>query len=177
MKAHELIELLKKQPQDALIINDNPRASDEGLGHWFESRYLHLIGVKKKEVDGKACLMFKYSEENDGWQDDSWDAVDSGRFFKVRNLDPEDFVWRGEEVPEKDGNYLCVCQHGKRYTLETIGFYAKKMKDGTEREKSQWGFSCEHIPPWYRNSYHVALWSRKSYKPFKEGGGLDEVVD
>ena len=109
MNVAQLIEFLKTQPQDALIVGNNPRASDEGLGHWFEPRYLHLVGVKEKVVDGKTCLTFKYSEENDGWQDDSWDAVDSGRFFKVRGLDPNDFVWAGEEKLRK---------------METISAYA-----------------------------------------------------
>lgn len=166
MNVAQLIEFLKTQPQDALIVDNNPRASDEGLGHWFEPRYLHLVGVKEKVVDGKTCLTFKYSEENDGWQDDSWDAVNSGRFFKARNLDPNDFVWTGEEKPTKDGNYLCVCQHGKRYTVETHSFYAKVSPTGYVRDNGQWGFNCEHVPPEFGPSHHVALWSRKSYKPF-----------
>lgn len=170
MKVHELIELLKKQPQDALIIEYNPEARDEGLGHWFIPRYLHLTGMKVEKVDGTDCIRFSYSEENDGWQDDSICALNDGRFFKAHGLDSDGFVWKGEEVPEKDGNYLCICKHGKRYTLETIAFYAKKMKDGTEREEGQWGFSCEHIPLFCStHSYPVSLWSRKSYRPFKEG--------
>lgn len=171
MEVHELIELLKKQPQDALIIDSNPEASDEGLGHWFTPRYLHLTGLESVEIDKKSCIRFTYSEKNEGWQDDCWNAVSSGRFFTSRGLDPEDFAWRGEEVPEKDGNYLCVCEHGRRYTLESHSFYAKRMEDGTERKEGQWGFSCEHIPPGFGRSYSVARWSRKSYQPFKKMEG------
>lgn len=167
MKVHELIELLKKQPQDAFIIEYNPEARDEGLGHWYIPRYLHLTGMEVEKVDGTDCIRFSYSEENDGWQDDSWCALKDGRFFKAHGLDSNDFVWKGEEVPEKDGNYLCICQHGKRYTLETVSFWAKKMASGLERSESQWGFSCEHIPPAIAHSYGVAMWSPKSYQPFK----------
>lgn len=172
MKVHELIELLKKQPQDVLVIKYNPEARDEGLGHWYIPRYLHLTGMKADKVDGKDCIRFSYSEEDDGWQDDSMAAIADGRFFMANNLNEDDFVWSREEVPDKDGNYLCICRHGKRYTVETHSFFAKVMENGFVRADSQWGFDCEHVPPHISSSYPVLLWSPKSYIPFNKQGGL-----
>lgn len=168
MNVGQLIELLENLPKDMPIIDNNPEASDEGLGHWYIPRYLHLNDYDIVELKDCRCLRFKYGEEDEGWQDDCWNAVSNGRFFKIRNLNEENFVWSGEEKPTKDGNYLCVCRHGSRYTLETHSFFAKIMADGREREEGQWGFGCEHIPEQYGRSYPVTLWDRTSYKPFSD---------
>lgn len=173
MNVGQLIELLKEFPKDMPIISNNPEASDEGLGHWYVPRYLHLNNYKIIELKDSKCLRFEYGEEDEGWQDDCWAAVTSGRFFAARGLDEKNFVWRGEEQPTKDGNYLCVCKHGSRYTLETHSFFAKVMADGRERADDQWGFDCEHIPAHISHSYPVACWDKTSYKPFKAFGPCD----
>lgn len=100
---------------------------------------------------------------------DSWEAVIDGRFFTERGLNPSEFSWSSEALPEKDGNYTCICEHGDglRYELETQAFYAKITKDGMLRADGQWGFSCEHIPRGYGHSYRVIMWSKSTYKPFK----------
>ena len=85
------------------------------------------------------------------------------------NINAEDFVRSGDEKPTKDGNYLCICKHGYRHTVEKQSFYAKVNDEGYARNNDQWGFSCEHIPSFCKTpSYPVVMWSPKSYKPFKE---------
>lgn len=168
MTIRDLIELLEKLPKDYPIVGINPDSSDEGLGHWFEPRYLHLNGYEILELKDCKCIKFKFGEKDEGWTDDCWEAIYDGRFFKVNGLDKNDFAFTSIEKPTKDGNYLCICQHGKRYTIENNSFFAKVMDDGKERADNQWGFSCEHIPMVYGNSYPVIAWSRKSYKSFRE---------
>ena len=165
MKVKNLIEILQKLPQDARLIGENPEASFEGLGHCYEPKYLHLTGFESIEIDGEICFQFSYSHK-DEWEDFTISAIDSGLFFTNRNLNKKDFIWKGDELPKKDGLYLCICQHGIRYTVEEMGFYAEKMPNGEKRKS--WGFSCEHIPLGYGSRYQVALWSKKSFKPFGE---------
>ena len=86
MQVKDLVKLLQDLPQDAQLVNDNPDASDEGFGHWFIPQFLHLVGFKKVEIDGILCLKPKYSEEDFGWQDDCYDAILDGRFFKKHNI-------------------------------------------------------------------------------------------
>ena len=168
MTIQDLIELLGKLPKDYPIVGINPDSSDEGLGHWFKPRYLHLNGYEILELKDCKCVKFNYGEKDEGWTDDCWEAIYDGRFFKVNGLDEKDFVFSGEEKPTRDGNYLCICQHGNRYTIEQHSFYAKVMANGKERKDDQWGFNCEHIPIGYGHSYPVIAWSKSSYRPFKE---------
>lgn len=172
MQVKDFVKLLQELPQDARLVKDNPDASDEGLGHWFIPQFLHLVGFEKVELDGGLVLKPKYSENDFGWQDDCYDAILDGRFFKTHNIKAEDFVRSCDERPTKDGNYICICKHGDRraiYTVEKQAFYAKVNADGYERNNGQWGFSCEHIPSFCKSpSYPVVMWSPKSYKPFKE---------
>lgn len=165
MKVKDLVGMLQRLSQDAQLVKDNPDARDEGLGHWFIPRFLHLVGFDTVELEDALCIKFKYDKEDFGWQDDCIDAIKDGRFFAAHNLKAEDFVWAGEEKPTKDGNYLCICRHGKRYTVETQAFYAKETLAGYVRADDQWGFSCEHIPSFCKTpSYPVVLWSPKSYE-------------
>lgn len=169
MTVGDLIKLLQELPQGTPIIANSPDASDEGLGHWYVPQFLHLNGYELVDLKDGKCLKFKYGKEDEGWTDDCWDALDDGRFFEARGLGKDDFVWAGEETPTKDGNYLCVCQHGSRYTLEHHSFFAKVMADGYVRSDGHWGFDCGHIPAQCGRSYPVMLWCPKSYVPFQGG--------
>ncbi len=166
MTIRDLIELLEKLPKDYPIVGINPDSSDEGLGHWFEPRYYHLNGYEILELKDCKCIQFKYGRWDEGWTDDCWEAIQDGRFFKVNGLNEKDFIFSSIEEPTKDGNYMCICQHGRRYAIENHSFFAKVMDNGKEREDGQWGFSCEHIPTGYGHSYPVIAWSRSSYRPF-----------
>ena len=168
MTVQDLIELLEKLPKDYPIVGINPDSSDEGLGHWFVPHYLHLNGYEILELRDCKCIQFKFGEKDEGWTDDCWDAICDGRFFKANGLNEKDFIFSGIEKPTKDGNYLCICRHGKRHTIEQHSFYAKVMDNGKERSADQWGFNCEHIPIGYGNSYPVIAWDKNSYTPFKE---------
>lgn len=168
MTVRDLIELLKKLPKDYPIVGVNPDSSDEGMGHWFKPRYLHLNGYEILELEDSKCLKFNFGEKDEGWTDNCWEAISNGRFFKVNRLDKNDFIFSSIEKPTKDGNYKCICRHGRRYTIERHSFFAKVMDDGKERANDQWGFDCEHIPIGYGVSYPVIAWSKNSYKPFKE---------
>lgn len=168
MTVRDLIELLEKLPKDYPIVGINPDSSDEGLGHCFTPHYLHLNGYEILELKDCKCVKFKFGDKDEGWTDDCWDAIIDGRFFRVNGLDKKDFVSSSIEIPTKDGNYLCICRHGNRYTIEHRSFFSKVMADGKERSDDQWGFDCEHIPMGYGYSYPVIAWSKSSYQPFKE---------
>ena len=63
MNVEQLIELLKRLPQDTLIVGNNPDASDEGLGHCYESVYLHLTYFEKFKIDNQDVIKFTYSHQ------------------------------------------------------------------------------------------------------------------